>query len=144
MCGSRGTNKKYNINNTEEQINQTFTPHCSQKITVMKLPICKLDDLIKGSTDCLMNITVFACAWSPAGSLLASGSGDSTARIWSIGEGQSSCSVENGAPNVLVLKHFKGRTNEKSKDVTTLDWNGEGMLLATGSYDGQARIIIKN
>jgi hypothetical protein len=21
------------------------------------------------------------------------------------------------------LKHFKGRTNEKSKDVTTLDWN---------------------
>lgn len=26
-------------------------------------------------------------------------------------------------PNVHVLKHFKGRTNEKSKDVTTLDWN---------------------
>lgn len=87
---------------------------------------------------------VFACAWSPVGSLLASGSGDSTARIWSIGEGQSSSSMENGAPNVLVLKHFKGRTNEKSKDVTTLDWNGEGTLLATGSYDGQARIWNRN
>lgn len=24
---------------------------------------------------------------------------------------------------MLVLKHVKGRTNEKSKDVTTLDWN---------------------
>ncbi|ONM18802.1 leunig-related6 [Zea mays] len=44
------------------------------------------------------------------------------------------------SPGVHVLKHFKGRTNEKSKDVTTLDWNGEGTLLATGSYDGQARI----
>jgi len=28
----------------------------------------------------------------------------------------------------------------KSKDVTTLDWNGDGSLLATGSYDGLARI----
>ena len=26
--------------------------------------------------------------------------------------------------------------NKNSKDVTTLDWNGEGSLLATGSYDG--------
>ncbi|XP_010271371.1 PREDICTED: F-box-like/WD repeat-containing protein TBL1XR1 [Nelumbo nucifera] len=83
---------------------------------------------------------VFACAWSPAGSLLASGSGDSTARIWTIPDGPCSSSMQNGPPNVLVLKHFKGRTNEKSKDVTTLDWNGEGTLLATGSYDGQARI----
>ncbi|KAF5201398.1 F-box-like/WD repeat-containing protein TBL1XR1 [Thalictrum thalictroides] len=83
---------------------------------------------------------VFACAWSPTGSLLASGSGDSTARIWTIADGPCASSMQNGPTNVLVLKHFKGRTNEKSKDVTTLDWNGEGTLLATGSYDGQARI----
>ncbi|BBH05945.1 WD-40 repeat family protein [Prunus dulcis] len=86
---------------------------------------------------------VCACAWSPAGSLLASGSGDSTARIWTIAEGSSRLS-QNGSSNVLVLKHVKGRTNEKSKDVTTLDWNGEGTLLATGSYDGQARIWTTN
>ncbi|XP_065873556.1 WD40 repeat-containing protein HOS15 isoform X2 [Euphorbia lathyris] len=83
---------------------------------------------------------VCACAWSPTGSLLASGSGDSTARIWTIAECASRSGVQNSPPNVLVLKHVKGRTNEKSKDVTTLDWNGEGTLLATGSYDGQARI----
>ncbi|XP_043805789.1 WD40 repeat-containing protein HOS15 isoform X3 [Manihot esculenta] len=83
---------------------------------------------------------VCACAWSPTGSLLASGSGDSTARIWTIAEGTSRSSVQNSPLNVLVLKHVKGRTNEKSKDVTTLDWNGEGTVLATGSYDGQARI----
>ncbi|XP_034910326.1 WD40 repeat-containing protein HOS15 isoform X3 [Populus alba] len=83
---------------------------------------------------------VCACAWSPIGPLLASGSGDSTARIWTITEGTSRSGVHNDSLNVLVLKHVKGRTNEKSKDVTTLDWNGEGTLLATGSYDGQARI----
>ncbi|XP_058006187.1 WD40 repeat-containing protein HOS15 isoform X6 [Hevea brasiliensis] len=83
---------------------------------------------------------VCACAWSPTGSLLASGSGDSTARIWTIAEGTSRSGLQNSPLNVLVLKHVKGRTNEKSKDVTTLDWNGEGTLLATGSYDGQARI----
>ena len=32
----------------------------------------------------------------------------------------------------------------KSKDVTTLDWNGDGSLLATGSYDGLARVWRKD
>uniref|UniRef100_A0A5B6YHJ6 Putative F-box-like/WD repeat-containing protein TBL1XR1 isoform X1 n=1 Tax=Davidia involucrata TaxID=16924 RepID=A0A5B6YHJ6_DAVIN len=99
-----------------------------------EIPSCDVT-ILEGHTS-----EVFACAWSPAGSLLASGSGDSTARIWTIGDGPCSSSMQHGAVNVVVLKHFKGRTNEKSKDVTTLDWNGEGTLLATGSYDGQARI----
>ncbi|CAJ1942923.1 unnamed protein product [Sphenostylis stenocarpa] len=87
---------------------------------------------------------VCACAWSPTGSLLASGSGDSTARIWTIAEGRCKPGSHNGPLSVLVLKHVRGKTNEKSKDVTTLDWNVEGTLLATGSYDGQARIWTTN
>ena len=41
-----------------------------------------------------------------------------------------------------MLRHFNS-ANEKAKDVTTLDWNGAGTLLATGSYDGLARVWSK-
>ncbi|XP_028772604.1 WD40 repeat-containing protein HOS15-like isoform X2 [Neltuma alba] len=108
----------------------------SQSFTVLpsEIPTCEVK-ILEGHTS-----EVFACAWNPSGSLLASGSGDSTARIWKITEGPINTSVQNEPINVVVLRHFKGRTSEKSKDVTTLDWNGDGTLLATGSYDGQARI----
>ncbi|KAK3596640.1 hypothetical protein CHS0354_039817 [Potamilus streckersoni] len=79
---------------------------------------------------------VFICAWNPTNDLLASGSGDSTARIWNMNDNS------NGA-NQLVLRHCiqKGGTEVPSnKDVTSLDWNCDGTLLATGSYDGYARI----
>lgn len=54
---------------------------------------------------------------------MTSRSGDSTARIWTVADGTCRSNMQNGLENVVVLKHFKGRTNEKSKDVTTLDWN---------------------
>ncbi len=53
-------------------------------------------------------------------------SGDSTARIWSLNPPKNH--------NLVILNH------SESKDVTTLDWSGNGNLLATGSYDGKARI----
>ena len=55
--------------------------------------------------------------------LLSSRSGDSTARIWTISNVTSRSSLQNGHSSVVVLKHVKGKTNEKNKDVTTLDWN---------------------
>ena len=48
-------------------------------------------------------------------------SGDTTARIWSIPESGRSIST-------LILKHAKGKSNEKCKDVTTLDWNVSSAL----------------
>ncbi|KAM3935560.1 F-box-like/WD repeat-containing protein TBL1X isoform 1-T3 [Leptodactylus fuscus] len=80
---------------------------------------------------------VFICAWNPVTDLLASGSGDSTARIWNLNENSSSNSTQ------LVLRHCireGGQDVPSNKDVTSLDWNADGTLLATGSYDGFARI----
>lgn len=79
---------------------------------------------------------VFICAWNPCNDRLASGSGDSTARIWNLTENSNS-------PHQLVLRHCireGGQDVPSNKDVTSLDWNCDGSLLATGSYDGYARI----
>ncbi len=76
---------------------------------------------------------VFICAWNPKQELLASGSGDSTARLWDI----------NNSQTATVLKHCIQRGGHEvpsNKDVTSLDWNCSGSLLATGSYDGYARV----
>lgn len=77
---------------------------------------------------------VYICAWSPTELLLASGSGDSTARIWNL--------LPGADPSKSVILHHEVK-QAKSKDVTTLDWNQDGTLLATGSYDGLARIWSK-
>jgi len=95
---------------------------------------------------------VFICQWSPTEDILASGSGDSTARLW---QPKSKDSGQQGGASV-VLRHSaenahgthanapqqseNERHPSKARDVTTLDWSSDGSLLATGSYDGSARI----
>lgn len=91
---------------------------------------------------------VFVCAWNPMTSMLATGSGDSTARIWPIPANlpvPSSAAMAQ-ASQPLVLVHSLDQhgntlpTRRKANDVTTVDWNPAGTMLATGSYDGCARI----
>lgn len=80
---------------------------------------------------------VFMCAWNPVHTrLIASGSGDASARIWEM----NGMNAEAGVRNVILLAHGSDTTDRKNKDVTTLEWSSDGELLATGSYDGIARV----
>ena len=45
----------------------------------------------------------------------------------------------SGRSQPVLLPHLP-RVADESKDVTTLDWHADGWLLATGCYDGIARI----
>lgn len=83
---------------------------------------------------------VFICAWNSVSDLLALGSGDSTARIGNLSENSTSGSTQ------LVFRHGIGERGQdvpSNKDVISLDWNSEGTLLTTGSYDGFARTWTK-
>jgi len=48
--------------------------------------------------------------------------------------------ASNGLGPVKLLPHGSGPRDRKNKDVTTLEWSSDGKLLATGSYDGVARV----
>lgn len=77
---------------------------------------------------------VYGCSWHPSRSVLVSGSSDSTARIWDI---PSDFATSKAASEpVHVLNHGTG----PHKDVTTIEWNHDGSLLATGTYNGKTRI----
>jgi transducin (beta)-like 1 len=93
--------------------------------------------ILKGHTS-----EVFICSWNPKVDVLASGSKDSTARLWQIPFG--SCGPQAGlvaGKTTKILHHIGDDDGGKDhKDVTTLDWNRAGTMLATGTFDGQARI----
>lgn len=74
---------------------------------------------------------VYACAWNPKHNILASGAGDSTARLWDL-------SAQDEI-DPIVLRHIALETSE-AMDITTLDWSHDGSLLGTGSADSVARI----
>lgn len=82
---------------------------------------------------------VCVCSWNPTEDVLASGAGDATVRLWPF---MNVDDVNEVAPIVLPQE---GKENENgrqalSRDVTALDWNSEGTLLATGLYNGQIKI----
>lgn len=80
---------------------------------------------------------VFMCAWNPVyTNLIATGSGDASARIWEMNDMRANA----GLKSCIELPHGIESGDRRKKDVTTLEWSTDGVLLATGSYDGFARV----
>jgi hypothetical protein len=108
--------------------------------------IDKEDELTNASSDEVLELNmhsseVFMCAWNPIYTdIIATGSGDASARIWQVGGKKAS----DGLGPVRLLPHGTGPKDKKNKDVTTLEWSSDGQLLATGSYDGVARVWSRN
>ena len=87
---------------------------------------------------------VIGCAWNPQKkNLLASASGDSTVRFWTFPASAVTLYEVNPRTvnkNVKVLEHVLIKESDRSYDVTCLEWRRDGGFLATGCYDGKARI----
>ncbi|CAD6985879.1 unnamed protein product [Tilletia controversa] len=91
---------------------------------------------------------VFLSAWNPAvPGQIASGAGDATVRIWDVplspktGSSTADADAKAGASTRIdataICKHLP--LSDK-RDVSALDWNPDGTLLASGSYDGILRL----
>lgn len=85
---------------------------------------------------------VFMCMWNPSQRQLASGSADGMCRLWNLSEMNSE--KWSSRESVLSLKtailpHSQA-PGERYKDVTSVTWSPDGKYLATGCYDGMARI----
>ena len=98
---------------------------------------------------------VFMCSWNPALNpadnthqhQLATGSADGICRLWGLDD--VSNEVWNGAQLPGTNANISLRTGllphasfmgEKMKDVTSISWSVDGTYLATGCYDGLARV----
>lgn len=75
---------------------------------------------------------VFSSAWnSTVPGLIASAGGDATVRIWDL-------PAKGASPDApAICKHLP---TTHAKDVSALEWNPDGTLLASGSYDGILRL----
>ncbi len=85
---------------------------------------------------------VFMCVWNPTRKQLASGSADGVCRLWGLWE-MNKEKWESKESEVTLKTSIMPHTlieGEKLKDVTSVTWSPDGKFLATGCYDGMARI----
>lgn len=85
------------------------------------------------------NSEVFVCAWNPVRKeLLGTGSKDTVINIWQLHDKDPS--EEDITPTSDSPLTFAHLNNSDQGDLTSLDWNPDGTLLAAGSYDTYLRV----
>ncbi|KAJ1772419.1 hypothetical protein LPJ74_001509 [Coemansia sp. RSA 1843] len=97
-----------------------------------KLRLVERVQVLRGHTS-----PVFLCAWAPVSgsSMLATGAGDGTSRIWDLTKPKGD-SVQS-----VVLRHDPLTSDSEARlDVTSIVWNPPGSLLATACFSGQLRV----
>eukprot|EP00600_Ochromonadales_sp_CCMP1393_P001326 CAMPEP_0174990822 /NCGR_PEP_ID=MMETSP0004_2-20121128/21535_1 /TAXON_ID=420556 /ORGANISM="Ochromonas sp., Strain CCMP1393" /LENGTH=674 /DNA_ID=CAMNT_0016244473 /DNA_START=126 /DNA_END=2150 /DNA_ORIENTATION=+ len=85
---------------------------------------------------------VFMCLWNPTQQQLATGSADGMCRLWGLADMTADkWSSDNSDIKLVtsIMPHCQTE-GEKFKDVTSVTWSPDGKFLATGCYDGMARI----
>ncbi|KAK0556590.1 hypothetical protein OC846_001034 [Tilletia horrida] len=90
---------------------------------------------------------VFLSAWNPAvPGQIASGAGDATVRIWDVpltsknSSAGANLAKAGGSTRIDATSICKHLPLSDKRDVSALDWNPDGTLLASGSYDGILRL----
>lgn len=85
---------------------------------------------------------VVGCMWNPVQPILASASADSTVRLWNFPADTALDSVNPRTINrgSKSLVHVLIKNPDQGSDVTCLEWRQDGSILATGCYDGKARL----
>jgi WD40 repeat protein len=69
-------------------------------------------------------------------------SADGTCRLWGLWDASSATSLPDNTPlpiDAVVMPHSQ-HIGERYKDVTSVNWSPNGQHLATGCYDGVARV----
>ncbi|KAI0347683.1 WD40 repeat-like protein [Trametopsis cervina] len=80
---------------------------------------------------------VFVCSWNPKQTnLLGTGSRDTVINIWNVHDPSPDGSPPESEPPLTSAHLVKA----ESGDLTSLDWNLDGTLLASGSYDCLLRV----
>lgn len=82
---------------------------------------------------------MFVCAFNPKmRNLLASGSKDGVVNLWNLPDPLSNGVDSAEAPGEPITLENVSRAQQG--DLTSLDWNSDGTLLALGSYDSVLRV----
>ncbi|KZV71433.1 WD40 repeat-like protein [Peniophora sp. CONT] len=83
---------------------------------------------------------IFAIAWNPANpALIASGAKDSTVNIWKMDFASNDLRSSIITPD--KPQSSTKLTDNDEADITSLDWNPSGTLLAVGAYDAKLRVL---